>query len=570
MTGLTIRRFFSLCALGLVALPALAQDAEFETDDLSAAGAGTVGTLSLENGGLSVEMWADSNLDRVKFLLGHADVETAAPSMRSLVRKILLTEARLPDGATDEDGAKIFAERVRILFDMGDVIALEGLMERLSQTAPSNFPGYVRINLGQLLVKEGIETACAAPGRDSAAPEFGRAWIAKVNAACANLGDRGPDGDVQLELAKELGDGDDLFLTLVSKLRGEHEGEVEIPANATLDPLHIALMLKTGVTFTPAHLDQITPDSLVGLARSGRVPALIRAMAAERALDRGQMAVTDVRPIYNQLALQADAGETNVPPEGEATLARAQAYGHIVIMDDPNGRGREVVRVLRAAQSKMDVDPRAFRILALIYGDLAARIQPSPSAIADAGVLIRALMTAGKMTEAGAWHTLVVEQARSGLGVALRQLFEIWPLLVVSGPELGSEGASVLALDWYNFALQQHGQAGIDKAIAALSLIEAMGEPISADVWDRIMASRATSRTTAELPNLSIWRGVAEAAQNKRQAEAGFLALMMLQGGQLKGAHPVVISAILGAFLEAGMEADARAVARDAMRSLGL
>jgi len=564
MTGLTIKSALFALALG-VSTPLAAQDGEITTDDLSAAGAGTIGTLTLETGGLSVEMWADSNLDRIKFLLGKIDLSGGDPALRALVRKIMLTEARLPDGASDDDGQDIFAERVRILFEMGDVIALEKLMERLSQTAPQIFPGYIRINLGQLLLKEGLETGCAAPGRDAPAPEFGREWIAKVNAACANLGERGPDGDVQLTLAQDLDPNDTLFGDLMARLRGDTDTATELGEGARLDPLHIALMLKTGIALEARHLKFVTPDTLLGLARADRTPILIRAVAAEQAMAKGLLEPQNVRMIYNQLALKADAGEISATPEAEDTLNRARDFARIALMDDPNGRGRDIIRVLERAKAE-----QSLRIVVPVYSELAARIQPGPDTIIYGATVLRALILAGENDAAQVWHNAIIAEARSGLGVALRQLFEVWPLLVVSGPELSAEGASVLAVDWYNFALQQYGRTGIEKAIAVFSLAEAMGEPIPAAAWDRIIANRATSRVKADLPNLSIWRGIAEAAAAKRQAEAGFLAVLMLEEGHLTKAHPVVVSAILSAFLQAGMDQDARAVARDAMLALGL
>ncbi len=568
MTGLTIKAALAALALAF-STPAIAQDAlqdtEITTDDLSAAGAGTIGTMTLETGGLSVEMWADSNLERIKFLLSRVDLSQASPAIRALVRKIMLTEARLPDGASEDDNQAIFAERVRILFEMGDVIALEQLMERLSQTASRIFPGYVRINLGQLLLRDGLEAGCAAPGREAPAPEFGREWVGKVNAACANLGEAGPEGEVQLQLAVDLDPDDTLFPQLMARLRGESDEAPELEGTLKLDPLHIALMEKTGIALEPRHLAYVTPDALVGLARSGRAPALVRAMAAEQAMAWGIITPQDVRVIYNQLALQAGAGEITAPPEAEDTLNRAREFARLAQALDPSGRGRDVIRMLERAKAE-----QSLRITALVYADMAARIAPGPDTIIHGATVLRALILTGRNDEARIWHTAIVNEARSGLGVALRQLFEVWPLLVASGPEVGADGASVLAVDWYNFALQQYGRAGIDKAIAVFSLTEAMGEPIAAEAWDRIIAARAASRAKAELPNLSIWRGIAEAAAAKRQAEAGLLAVLLLDGGKLTKAHPVVTSAILGAFLSAGMETDARALARDAMMALGL
>ena len=99
-----------------------------------------------------------------------------------------------------------------------------------------------------------------------------------------------------------------------------------------------------------------------------------------------------------------------------------------------------------------------------------------------------------------------------------------------------------------------------DQAMAErlFALLEGAGAPVGAGAWPALLAGHYQRQQAA--PATVLWRGLEQAAAERRVGDTVLFALQMLNG-RPETAHPEVLVACLRALSRVGLDRDARAIA---------
>ena len=94
-------------------------------DSLQTIDPDTTGTLTASQGGFGADMWLGTERDIVEKLLPQLPVSASSAAMRDLMRRLLLSAARVPEGKSK--GVSLLAIRAKLMAAMGDLVSLNTL-----------------------------------------------------------------------------------------------------------------------------------------------------------------------------------------------------------------------------------------------------------------------------------------------------------------------------------------------------------------------------------------------------------------------------------------------------------
>ena len=86
----------------------------------------STGILSEAQGGFGAEMWLGTDRAIVEKLLPQLPISSSSAVMRELMRRLLLSIARVPEGKSS--GLSLVATRIKLLVAMGDLVAVNTLL----------------------------------------------------------------------------------------------------------------------------------------------------------------------------------------------------------------------------------------------------------------------------------------------------------------------------------------------------------------------------------------------------------------------------------------------------------
>jgi hypothetical protein len=98
----------------------------------------SLGTLNAEQGGFGINMWKDVSRSKVERLLPKLPVGSKSRAMRDLMRRLLLSSAKAPEGKLIETkSSDLIGTRVELLTNMGDIPAAAELIKQIPIAAHS-------------------------------------------------------------------------------------------------------------------------------------------------------------------------------------------------------------------------------------------------------------------------------------------------------------------------------------------------------------------------------------------------------------------------------------------------
>ena len=183
-------------------------------------------------------MWQGSERLVLDILLPKLPTATISPVLNDLARRLLLTEAPMPEGVTSGGSAVAMRlERLAHAGHFGDVLALADKIKNVA-AIPEVLPPVIKAQLMTGRSSEACQTSAKKQeGRDQ---PF---WL-KLRAICFVLNNEPAAADLTAGLLRDQGVQDDTFFTLVNQATSGTT--LELPQNAGLDAFGVALLAVTG------------------------------------------------------------------------------------------------------------------------------------------------------------------------------------------------------------------------------------------------------------------------------------------------------------------------------------
>ncbi len=583
-------------------LPPPGKGGGVQIDNLQTIDPDTAGTLTFEKGGFGADMWLGTDRSIVEGLLPRLPVNASSTSMRDLMRRMLLSIARVPEGKIKN--ASLVAIRVRLLAAMGDPVAVNSLLNATPGRASNS--ELVRIETETRFLANDNARACALAGgniRDQSNP-----FWQKVFLFCQALAGEHDKAALGISIMRETGVQDDVFFSLIESLSSGTPPTLEKLADPT--PLFLAM---ARVAKAKLPVDVITtnrPGVLRTIAISPNAPVEIRLEAAERAESAGALPVDSLRQLYSIVSFSSDdlANPLSRAEIQGGPMTRALLYHTSLTQTVPTAQAEVVARALALAREE-----GRYASVVRVFLPVLKSIPPSAELLWFAPEAVRGLLLVGEPVSAEAWFALMRASALFNKEAA-QAITQLMPVVRLMGSSEATEWNTTKLSAWWETVKDQKG-AGQDAALL-YSLFDALGEPIPADAWDKLVVGG--ERRDVSMPNFALWLRLVEATEALRKstlkpklasskaalsettsierkatasvssdvspspttppapmtrirvAETVMLALLALGEAGPAGADPLLLRQVLVGLRAAGFEGEARSMAVEAALAAGL
>ena len=536
------------------ATPRPSSEPQIQVDTLYTVDPDSAGTLSQKDGGLGVGMWDGTGRSLVDSLLPRLPVHTASPTMRDLMRRLLLSNAASPRGDSRMGG--LIALRARLLAAMGDLEAVKSLLEVVPQRGGNE--GLARVEADARFLANDLARACAL-AVEQITEHDSPFWQKAFNFCQALDGDH-DKAALGAALLRELGEDDPVFFALMDAFTGSRLPILEsLPEPA---PLHLAMARAAKVALPLDVIASNRPAVLSTIAVSPYIAVDLRLDAAERAHAAKALQVERLRELYTsipftpeELANPLSAAETKTGP-----FVRALLFRSAVAESVPTARAEILLRALELAR-----DGGLYASTVRAFMPVLEHIPPSTEQVWFAPEAVRAFLVSGEHAKVRSWFSLLRTSALFAPESA-DALTAVLPLARLAGsPEANTWNTNHLATWWER---NRESDRIRDRAEMLFSLFDGLGEPIPDGLWEVLLDG--PERTTVAMPRAAIWYRLQTAAAASRIGETVLLCLLALGEGGPTQADPVVMRQVLVGLRGVGLEADARLLAVEAAVAAGL
>ena len=571
----------------------LAQVGGVKVDSLETVDPDTAGTLTIESGGLGADMWLGTDRHIIEELLPQLPVNSTSFSMRDLMRRLLLSIARVPEG----EGKKtsLVAIRIRLLAAMGDLVSVNTLLN--ATPGRSSDPDLVRIETETRFLANDNARACSLAGgkiRDQS-----NLFWQKVFLFCQALAGEHEKASLGVSIMRETGVTDEIFFALIESLATGIPAKIENLPDPNSLSLAIARVAKAKL---PADvISSNHPGVLRTIAISPNAPVEVRLEAAERAEAAGALPIDSLRQLYSIVSFSRkdldnplSLAETNGGP-----MTRALLYHTSLTQTIPTAQAEVVARALALSREE-----GRYISAVRVFLPVLKSIPPSAELLWFAPEAIRGLLLVGEKVAAESWFALIRTNSLFNKEVE-KSLIQLMPIIRLMGYSEGIDWNTTKLSSWWKIIEVQEDAE--NKATLLFSLFEALGETVPVSAWDKLLAWN--SRRTVSMPNLAQWLRLIEATKlvkklmissknsnhsetevatseldgstvshqelgesnsQRRVGELVLLVLLVLGDDGPAGADPILLSQVISSLRIAGFKSEARSLAVEAALAAGL
>ncbi len=539
-------------------------------DVLEAVGPDSAGTLDDGNGGLGGDMWAGSDRALVEALLIRLPTAAASPAMRDMMRRLLLTAARPPEGPGGEES--LLALRIGRLIALGDFAGFDALLVHSSARRDDPLIAAARLERRLLTGDFGSDSGGSCE-TVAANPELraGERWH-KVAIYCQILA--GDTVGAQLALSVMADEGllaaDPLFTHLARRLIAETAGapvaaedEASDMTVAGAEPggLHLAMMGSLGIVPGAEILTASDPGVLRAVALRSDVAEEVRLGAAERAVLAGALTPEELGAVYAATLFSAEEldGALGLAAESYGPRARALLYRAAAETNVAAARAAVIEKAWALSYGTADY-------AVAVHGTLPAlaTLPPSADLVWFAPAAARALFAAGAEGKAMDWYRLVQRQGAVDPDMAAAAV-ALWPVVRLADPGGKTRWEPEKFEAWRAANAAEAGGAperAAERAAILYALFHAVGDDLPEGVWSDMIEAPVLAE--ARVPGFAIWRGLERAAESGRRGETVLYALLALEVDGPARADSSTLARVVPALKRIGLEREARAVAVEA------
>lgn len=513
---------------------------------LSAIDPAGAGLINSGNGGFESTLWSGSPRTAVAARIAQLPAAPNSPAMQNLIRRLLLTSAQPPAGATPPDEPSFLALRLTKILANGWLE--ESAMLAAQSTRDDSFARQTAAEALLLQGRDGDACGDATSLRQSASEPY---WL-KLRALCYVLETNASAAMLTLDVMRERGIEDDAFFALAGAL-AEGAAAPQVTALPKPTGLHLALLRHANKT-APAGLAAWVPATSL-LAQSS--DADVRLTAAERAAAAGLMPADQLRMAYEGETFTPD--QLDDPEEWAAKLPTARAnalyFQSTTKRTLPAARAAAFAAALQRAESQ-----NRFALFAQLTDDLAMQIQASPQTAWLAPYVSRVLLQTGRDKAAEQW-LMTLNAPSDAPTVNAIQIH-----LALARPTTENVARLQGAMTWLGQNALQPGAAKdwlMDRATREIPLLDALGYVVPPD------AQWAVSATTAGVvpsgPAADALIALARTSQEGRVGETVLNALVALGPGGPTRAQGQTVARVVKALTAVGLRNEARALAIEAV-----
>jgi hypothetical protein len=480
------------------------------------------------------DLWRGLDMKALEDLIVPLSLPPHSATLQGLWRRLLVTDATAPSGTR---GPGHFpALRLEALYRSGLIAEMEAIIDGGDPTDTLIQAFAIRRALAAGRIDEACGATRALTARRSEVPKLLQAELHLLAGYCAAVGGNPAAAGLAAELAREAEVDAPLALAALDAIAANQGVKPatppNLPAPKRLVVLDYRLMEQLGPVDLSTGLDKAEPALLVALADAKASPRLA-VFAAEAASGLGALPPTRLADAYKA----APGASSN-----DGTLRRAALYKQIAGDNNPQRQLATMRQLLDDARKSALSMPVARALAGLIPNvptaqDVSSNAETAIEISLAAGDFDRARAFAGSNPATRHWLALIeLADPRSRRGPALDQ-----------------------ALD----DLARRGGLSGNALHRVATVLDALDVNVPLPLWEA--AGRAPQPKTGHLPETGVLPQLQQAAKQREVGRTVLLVLRTLGPSGPEGAHQIALGDSLRALRRAGLDADARALALEAL-----
>lgn len=528
-----------------------------EVSPLSGTVGDGVGLIGPADGGAPPSLWQGSRRLTIEDGLAALTPPPATPAIGALYRKVLISRGKLPAGASA--GHSALALRLQALYAAGFAAEADALAGRVPMSFLSAPAATAAARAA--LALDMPDKACGYLPRlptDGAAGDPFLRFALELAALCQTRAGLQVAALLTVDLVREQSGSDSAFVALATRAAGGPD--LDIPSDETLTSLHYALAREAGVSLPETAAARAEPALWPALADDAALPWRQRLALAETAAARGLIGAEDVTAAY-QAAIAADAHDAN-------PRVRAFALSRDATTTTSSDAASHLPAIATAfAETPVTLWPA----IAPVFFPLLRTLTPDMAQAEHAVFMVEVLSLARSPVGADAWIGVAATAAPDDIG-------RLEALVRVATPADASSALpwnADLALTSVDVRLADATARTKWLTAFELQALASLGLPLPPSVWAQF--------DDAQMPGIRLsdadLRALRVAAEGRRPGEAALATFAALapdpqdpdsQAGLPPARAPWALTpgslaAIITALARAGLEADARQIAVEAL-----
>lgn len=452
-----------------------------EIDSLEAINAEEAGTLTSQTGALGLDMWDGTSRALIEKLLVKLPTRAPSAGMRALMKKLLLSPARVPE--SEAEGPGIIAPRLNVLMAMG---ALEDASELLDVLPADRAPELRVVEANLRLLANDTARACSVA--ESEILNKSTNFWHKILTFCQIIKGEKEKAQLSLLLMRELGDPDEAFIAMAEGLILDKQ--VDVPTLENPTPLHLA-MARVGQVDLPGDvLTANTPSVLRAIAMSPKTSIGMRLEAAERADAAGALPVDALRQLYTSVEF-SEEDKANPLSRAEVEfgpMVRALLYHTSLVQTVPTAQAEATARAFALAR-----DEGRYASTVHVFQPVLRRIPPSSQLLWFAPEAVRALLLAGDLQRAENWYQVLQTGALKDQEAA-RAIDRFRPLARLFEFDVVDPADERVTEAWLSASQDQPDLAA--KGTLLFSILQAMDIDVPEQAWEPLISDQARTQVT--------------------------------------------------------------------------
>ena len=541
-------------------LPLDRQSRSVESTDLAP-------VMAADGSAVPHELWRGLDTAAVEQLMASLTIPPRSAALHGLWRRLITSSVEPPAGG--QGNAHFEALRLEALYR-------SGLLDRISETVAQGGGGAggsgmplvaliaARSDIGLKRREEGCARARRLGDIRGDIPKSLRGEAVLVSGYCAAAAGDAAAAGLLAEIAREEGIAASPGLAALDAIAaGGKPDAPKLGKDQRLTLVDYRILELAGAPPAAAELiAHASPALLVAIARDGEAPATVRLDAAEAAARLNAIEATALAEIYRT---QGAAG-ANTASLGNATLTdaagnTAQRRAALYAAAEAERTPFKKVRLIR---SLIDNANRAGLTLPTLV--LAARLSADVALVPEIGwfaeTAIESNLAAGDYAKARMWARFAASLDAGGAGpVSTRGGLGHWTALIdIADPDYPeARGGALGAVE--RMALS--GRFSTDLLHRLATVLDALDYQVPIPLWEA--ASRTPQPSSGHLPATGVLSQLQQASVKKEFGRTVLLAMQTLGPDGADRAHMIGLGDAIRALRRAGLDADARRLALEAL-----
>lgn len=503
--------------------------------------------LAADGSGLPFELWRGLDVVGIETLIGEIQIPPRSPALHNLWKRLITADVTAPTGTSTDN--KFLALRLEVLYRSG--LAKEAAAEIARQpaaTEPLLAALAARNELAAGHSDKGCEIAGRAAGLKGDIPKRLKGQAILLSGYCAAAIKDPASAGLAADLAREEGVETSPGLDALDAISaGGKPKPIKVKQLSLIDQWLLGV---AGVPFAIELLPIAEPALLVALANDAATAPDIRLGAAEAATRLNALSSEDLALIYRSAAT-AETADTLL--SGKAGNSGPNRRAALFKTAETEQTPMKKTRLIRALID--DARPSGLAFQAMQMSAKAAdslNPQPEISWFAETGAEIGLASANSAMT--AKWVALA-----GSPNPAVNPLQHWLALEELADAASASHGQYLPQIE----ALAQHGRFTPDALHRLVTVLDALGYNIPIPLWEA--ASRTPQPKTGYLPATGVLSQLQDASAKKEFGRTVLLAMKSLGPNGAEGANMLALGDSIRALKRAGLEADARRLAVEAL-----